>query len=96
MPPGAVFLSETSYPPDFVTNLEMQWGVGFLSPGGSEEVKEILRDIEVGGMAVLDIGCGVGGPAIVIARDLAPKLLVGIDVEPFLVEKGRQNIAGSD
>lgn len=92
---GEVFLSETSYPPDFVTNLEMQWGVGFLSPGGSEEVKEILRDIEVGGMAVLDIGCGVGGPAIVIARDLAPKLLVGIDVEPFLVEKGRQNIADS-
>jgi ubiquinone/menaquinone biosynthesis C-methylase UbiE len=86
-------MSGTSYPPEFVTNLEMQWGIGFLSPGGPEEVKEILRDIVVGGKTVLDIGCGTGGPDIVISRDLAPKRLVGIDIEPFLVETGRKNIA---
>ena len=87
-------MSETSYPPDFVKNLEMQWGVGFLSPGGPEEVKEILCNIKVEGMTLLDIGCGAGGPDIVIAQDLAPKRLVGVDIEPFLIEKGRKNRAG--
>ncbi len=88
-------MSETSYPPEFVTNLEMQWGVGFLSPGGPDEVREILRDIDVAGKAILDIGCGTGGPDIVIARELSPRQIIGADVEPYLVEKGRQNIAAA-
>jgi phosphoethanolamine N-methyltransferase len=74
----------------------MQWGVGFLSPGGPEEVREILRDIDVEGKAILDIGCGTGGPDIVIARELSPRQIVGIDLEPYLVEKGRQNVAGAE
>ncbi|MFD1196716.1 class I SAM-dependent methyltransferase [Seohaeicola saemankumensis] len=89
-------MSETSYPPEFVTKLEMQWGVGFLSPGGPEEVREILRDIDVKGKVVLDIGCGTGGTDIVIARDLEPERLVGIDIEPFLIDKGRKNIASAE
>ncbi len=89
-------MPETSYPPEFVKNLEMQWGVGFLSPGGPEEVREILRDIDAKNKIILDIGCGIGGPDIVIARDLAPQHLVGVDVEPYLVEKGRRNIKGEN
>ena len=85
-------MSPTSYPPEFVANLEMQWGVGFLSPGGQDEVLEILRDTEIEGQIVLDIGCGTGGPDIVIARELSPRRIIGIDVEPFLVEKGQRNI----
>ena len=89
---GEAVLSGTSYPPDFVTKLEMQWGVGFLSPGGPQEVQEILRNIRVEGMTVLDLGCGIGGPDIVIARNLSPAQIVGIDVEPYLVERGQENI----
>ena len=57
-------MSKTSYPPEFVTKLEMQWGIGFLSPGGPDEVLEILRDIDIKGKSVLDIGCGVGGASV--------------------------------
>jgi ubiquinone/menaquinone biosynthesis C-methylase UbiE len=85
-------MTRTSYPPDFVTNLELQWGVGFLSPGGPEEVREILRDVEIRGMRVLDIGCGTAGPDLVIARELSAGRVIGIDVEAFLIEKGRKNV----
>ena len=71
----------------------MLWGIGFLSPGGPDEVREILRDITIRDTTVLDIGCGTGGPDIVIARDLAPKRIIGIDIEPFLIEKSQRNIA---
>jgi phosphoethanolamine N-methyltransferase len=86
-------MSEPHYPPEFVTELELQWGIGFLSPGGPEEVKEILRDITVRDAVLLDIGCGIGGPDIVIARDLSPKRIIGIDIESFLIEKCHENIA---
>ncbi len=86
-------LPEASYPPEFVTKLEMQWGVGFLSPGGPEEVLEILREIDVTGKDVLDIGCGTAGPDIVISKELNPSRIVGVDIEPYLVEKGRENIS---
>ena len=85
-------MTETSYPPEFVAYLEMQWGIGFLSPGGPEEVREILGGIVVAGKKLLDIGCGTGGPDIVIARDLAPERLIGIDIEPFLIQTGWKNI----
>ena len=38
---------------------------------------------------VLDIGCGTGGPAIVLARDMGARL-VCIDVEPQLIERARR------
>jgi len=89
-------MPETSYPPDYVANLEMQWGAGFLSPGGREEVLEILRDFEIEGKVVLDIGCGTGGPDIVIASTLNPEKIIGIDVEPNLVEQGKRNVEKAD
>jgi SAM-dependent methyltransferase len=92
---GRQELSESSYPPEFVTNLEMRWGVGFLSPGGPEEVLEILRGIDIAGKEVLDIGCGTGGPDIVIGKELNPSRIIGVDVEPYLVEKCRENISSA-
>ena len=86
-------MSEPSYPPEFIDKLELLWGIGFLSPGGPDEVKEILRDITVRDKMVLDIGCGTGGPDIVIAQEFAPKQIVGIDIEPFLIETSQKNIA---
>ena len=41
--------------------LEMLWGEGYLSPGGVDEVREILKGFDVADKKVLDIGCGAGG-----------------------------------
>ena len=75
------------YPDHFVIRLETLWGDGFLSPGGPEEVREITRGIDLAGKTVLDIGCGTGGPAIVLAREMGAARIVAVDVEAHLLER---------
>lgn len=86
---------DLSYPDEFADRLELIWGAGFLSPGGAEEVREILRGVELSNKAVLEIGCGIGGPAIVIAGELGARNVVGIDIEPQLIERGGRNVAAA-
>lgn len=88
-------MADIHYPPDFVTGLQMQWGTGFLSPGGPAEVAEILDTVDVAGKSVLDIGCGVGGPAMVIAKDLGAADVVGIDIEKYLIETAQDNVSAA-
>ena len=76
------------YPEEFLDRLHLVWGVGFLSPGGAEEVGAIVKGLELTGAAVLDIGCGTGGPAQVLARGKGAKV-TGIDVEPQVVERAK-------
>jgi SAM-dependent methyltransferase len=78
------------YPEHFVKRLEIVWGKGFLSPGGPEEVREIVDGIDLRGKSVLDIGCGLGGPSIVLAREMGVARIIAIDVEPSLVQQGNE------
>ncbi|MGR3291527.1 MAG: class I SAM-dependent methyltransferase [Paracoccaceae bacterium] len=82
------------YPDEFIDRLHLVWGPGFLSPGGAEEVAKIVGDLDLAGKRVLDIGCGSGGPAIVLARDYGASL-VCIDIEPQLIERARANAASA-
>ena len=74
------------YPDHFTDRLHIIWGDGFLSPGGAEEVREIVTGLDLSGRRVLDIGSGTGGPAITLAREF-DALVTGIDVEPQLIER---------
>ena len=76
------------YSDDFIDRLHLIWGPGFLSPGGPEEVAEIVHGLDLHHALVLDIGCGTGGPAIVLARDMGARLIC-IDVEPQLLDRAR-------
>ncbi len=67
------------------------WGEGFLSPGGPDEVAQILSGVDLRGRRVLDIGCGIGGVDIVLVREHGAREVVGIDVEPALVAQARDN-----
>lgn len=78
------------YSEDFIDRLHVVWGPGFLSPGGPEEVCEIVRGLDLAGKCVLDIGCGTGGPAIVLARDKGAQM-VCLDVEPQLIARAERN-----
>lgn len=84
-----------SYPEEFVDRLESIWGAGFLTPGGPDEVREILRGLDTADKTLLDIGCGVAGPATLIARELGAHRIVGVDIEPQLIERGRRNLAAA-
>jgi phosphoethanolamine N-methyltransferase len=80
---------EYEYGDELVESLEILWGEGFLSPGGPEEVARLLEGTDLTGKRVLDIGCGVGGVDLLLARDYGAASVVGIDIEPPLVEKAR-------
>ena len=52
------------YGPKQLNLLKTVWGEGFLSPGGTDEIDEVLNGIDISGKTILDIGCGCGGAAI--------------------------------
>src|SRR4030095_14409212 len=82
------------YAKNFTDALQFMWGEGFLSPGGPEEVAEMVAGIDLAGKRVLDIGSGLGGvDALLVTRHGAAQV-VGIDVEPQLVGAARALVAG--
>ena len=61
--------------------LEEIWGDGFLSPGGRDEVDRVLSGVQTAGKRVLDIGCGTGACAALLATEYGAAHVTGIDVE---------------
>jgi len=76
------------YTDEFIERLHLVWGEGFLSPGGPEEVGEIVRGLGLAGKRVLDIGCGSGGPAMALAREHGAKV-TGVDIEDGPLARAR-------
>ena len=81
------------YAKDFTDALQFMWGEGFLSPGGPEEVAEMVAGIDLTGKRVLDVGSGLGGVDILLAVKHGAAEVVGIDVEPQLVDVARDLIS---
>ncbi len=82
-----------AYPDDFLDRLEIIWGKGFLSPGGAEEVRQIVSGVDLVGRRILDIGGGAGGPALVLAGELAAGEVISIDVEEGVLARADANKA---
>lgn len=74
----------------FVAGLEWMWGEGFLSPGGTDEIAEIVRGIDLRGMHILDIGCGIGGVDVVLLQEHGAAHVTGLDVEAPLLIRAEQ------
>lgn len=79
---------ENEYFPNMVTMLELIWGDGYMAPGGPRNVAKLLRGTEANGKRILDIGCGIGGPAFEMAKTHGAEV-VGIDLEQPLVERAQ-------
>ncbi|HMB75676.1 MAG TPA: methyltransferase domain-containing protein, partial [Kiloniellaceae bacterium] len=77
------------YDEEFIATLELMWGEGFLSPGGPDEVSRIVEGLALAGQEVLDIGCGIGGCDLHLVRAHDAGHVLGIDVEPQLIERAR-------
>jgi ubiquinone/menaquinone biosynthesis C-methylase UbiE len=80
---------ENEYPDSMVALLELIWGDGFMAPGGDGNVSKMTEGLDLKGKRVLDIGCGLGGPACLLATQYGAQV-VGIDLEPRLIERSQR------
>ena len=86
-------IGDGSYDATGVGQLETIWGEGFMSPGGAAEVGRIVAGAGVAGADVLDIGCGTGGAALVLAVEHDARSVTGVDVEGYVVEEATRRAA---
>ena len=78
------------YDDSMVTMLELIWGEGYMAPGGPGNVAKLLEGTEPAGKRILDIGCGIGGPAMEMVRRHGATV-VGIDLEQPLIDRAQQD-----
>ncbi len=73
-------LDSTQYTSASVRLYEAVYGDDFVSPGGREMALELIGRLQLGpGRRVLDVGCGLGGSAFVMAQDFG-LVVDGIDI----------------
>lgn len=77
------------YDDKLVSLLELIWGDGYMAPGGPGNVAKLLRGVVTAGKRILDIGCGIGGPAFEMARTHGADVH-GIDLEAPLIERAQR------
>lgn len=79
------------YGDEMVAFLELIWGKGFMAPGGAGNVARMVAGLETRDRHVLDIGCGIGGGDIILARDHGARI-TGIDIEAPLIARARDHV----
>lgn len=83
---------EAEYHDAMVALLEMIWGEGFMSPGGEANVARMVDGLDLKDKHLLDIGCGIGGPACILAEKYDAHV-TGTDLEPELIKRARGRAA---
>ncbi len=66
------------------------WGEGWMSQGGDQEVASVVDGLNLSGRTILDIGSGLGGPAIALAANHDAGTIVSIDIQAEQSERARQ------
>ncbi|MGB5255965.1 MAG: methyltransferase domain-containing protein [Woeseiaceae bacterium] len=79
---------DNEYHDNMVTMLELIWGEGYMAPGGAGNIGKLLHGTDPDGKRILDIGCGIGGPAFEMARSHGAEV-TGIDLEAPLIDRAR-------
>lgn len=83
---------QDEYGSELLAMLELIWGEGFLSPGGPTAVDEIVAGLNLKDKVVVDIGSGLGGVDMHLARAHGARV-IGMEIEAPLVALGRQRVA---
>lgn len=87
------FLDSAQYQTETIRRYESVYGEDFVSPGGREMALELIRRLELEPDArVLDVGCGLGGSAFVMAREFALRV-DGIDLSKNMLALAQRKLA---
>ena len=89
-------MSANNYDHRNIDTMELVYGTGYMSAGGDNEVLKIFEGIDVQGKDILDLGCGLGGAAITIAKNLNPSHVVGFDIDPIVMQRAEKLVKKSD
>ncbi|MDO8860138.1 methyltransferase domain-containing protein [Haliea sp. E1-2-M8] len=68
--------------------MNLIWGEGFMAPGGVGHVEKLVAGLALADQRLLDIGCGQGMPACLLAERHGARV-VGTDLEHHLVRRSR-------
>jgi len=77
------------YDQPLIKVMELIWGDGFMAPGGEGNVDKLVEGLDLQGKRVLDIGCGLGRPACILAEKYGA-FVVGTDLESHLIDRSKQ------
>ena len=82
-------MSETSgeYVEAHYIGMEIIWGEGYMSPGGDDEVAQVVDGIDIAGKTVLEIGSGLGGSAVALAVNHDPDRVISTDIQKEQIER---------
>jgi phosphoethanolamine N-methyltransferase len=83
---------EFLYDKQVIGFLEEIWGDGFLSPGGRDEVAQVITGVNIAGKNVLDIGSGSGACAVLLVSEHDAARVIGIDVEDPVCEVANRRV----
>lgn len=79
------------YEDDFVALIEMVYGEGLLSQGGISSIDEMFEGIDLDGLKLLDLGCGLGKFDIYLATNHSVEIL-GIDPQEKLIKRALNDL----
>ncbi len=85
---------DDEYDPELLAMLELIWGAGFLSPGGPAAVDEIVEGLDLAGKLVVDIGSGLGGVDMHLARQHGARV-IGMEIAAPLVAHAKARVAAA-
>jgi phosphoethanolamine N-methyltransferase len=83
-------LDDSQYSAESIDHYEAIFGRDFISPGGEAMARELLRSMNLSpGFRVLDVGCGIGGAAFLMAEEFGCRV-DGIDLSANMISRARE------
>ena len=89
------FLDSSQYQESSIRQYESIYGADFVSPGGRELALEMIATMDLAPASrVLDVGCGLGGSAFVMASEFGLRV-DGIDLSRNMLALAEQKLAAN-